>query len=154
MTAGLDQLVAHLADPNPASFVDPARRQLIQQILRQQIERKLVFQDFLRGVQKEVLPKIEQSVNREFEQSELPKLLKQERPIAQDLEWTLRSHGTSLERQRQMFLEEVVYEQWINEKVKTPEARKTTDSTMSPTRSCCVAGVYPLLGFAEARYWR
>ena len=128
VTAGLDQIVAHLADPDPGSYVDPQRRVLIQQILHQQIERKLVFQDFLRTVPKEALPNVGQLVPSRVRADRIArKLLKaREGPIAQDLEWALRSHGSSLKHEQRMFLEEVIYGQWIRDKVKVDKNKEVT----------------------------
>jgi parvulin-like peptidyl-prolyl isomerase len=126
--AGIGQLVAHLGDPDPGSFVDPPRRALIQQLLHQQIERKLIYQDFLlNGPPKEALPGIEQMIDREFDRMQLPKLLKRENAVArQDLEWKLRAQGSSLERERRMFMEEVVSEQWMRDKVKDDKGEDPT----------------------------
>ena len=94
LTAGVRQLLEHLGDADPISYVDPARRALIQQLLHRQVERKLIYQDYLRTVPKEALPNVEQMVTRQFEQTELPKLLEREGAQSrQDLEWKLRARA-------------------------------------------------------------
>ncbi|MGD0900199.1 MAG: peptidyl-prolyl cis-trans isomerase, partial [Thermoguttaceae bacterium] len=131
LTAGIQQLVEHLGDPNPGSYVDASRRALIQQLLHQQIERKMIYQDFMRTVPKEALPNIEQMVNREFERMQLPVLLKRENVQSrEDLEWKLREHGSSLDREKRIFMEQAVAEQWIQQQVKGEKEVEITHEQM------------------------
>jgi hypothetical protein len=130
LTAGIRQLVEHLGDHDPGSFVDPQRRALIQQLMRQLIERKLVFQHFLQTVPKDNVPQIQQMVDRQFDQMELPKLLTREGAQSrEDLEWKLRAHDSSLERERRIFLERAVAEEWIHEQVKPGKPGEDDDVT-------------------------
>ena len=131
LSAGIRQLVEHLGDPDPGSYVDAQHRALIQQLLHQQIERKLIYQDFLRTVPKEALPNVEQMVNRQFEQTELPKLLEREgAQTRQDLEWKLRAGGSSLDREKRIFMEQAIAEEWIREQVKGEKADEVTHEQM------------------------
>ena len=119
VTAGIQQLLAHINEPNPGAQVDPQRRAIIQQLLRQQIETKLIYQDFRRTVPTEGLPNIEQALTRQFDQTELKKLFSRENVQSRpDLEWKLRARGSSLDREKRMFMERVVSQQWIQEQIK------------------------------------
>jgi len=131
LSAGIRQLIEHLGDPDPGSSVDAQHRGLIQQLLRQQIERKLIYQDFMRTVPPEAVPNVQQMVDRQFEQSELPKLLEREGAQSrQDLEWKLRAGGSSLDREKRIFLEQAVAEEWIREQVKGPDKDEVTHEQM------------------------
>lgn len=117
--AGIRELLAHINEPSPGSQVDPQRRAILQQLIRQQIETKLIYQDFRRTVPAEGLPNIEQALTKQFEQTEVKKLLKRENTESrQDLEWKLRARGSSLDREKRMFMERVVAQQWIQEQIK------------------------------------
>lgn len=122
LTAGIRQLLDHINEPDAGSFVDAQRRAIIQQLLRQQVETKLIYQDFRRMIPSENMPNIEQSLTRQFEQTELKKLLKRENVDSnQDLEWRLRAKGTSLEREKRIFMEQVIRQQWMREQIKVDQ---------------------------------
>ncbi len=90
VTAGLRQLLAHMNDPDPGSYVDPQQRALLVQLLGQQVEIKLIYQDFRRNIPAENLPHVEEQLGREFEQTGLPDLMKREGvQTRQDLVWKL-----------------------------------------------------------------
>lgn len=118
-TAGINDLAAHINEPNPASQLDAQRRAILQQLLKLQIEVKLVNQDFRRTVPKENLPNVQESIYRQFDDTELKRLLKRENvPGRQELEWKLRAQGSSLEREKRIFMERVIAGQWRREQVK------------------------------------
>ena len=119
VTLGINELLAHLNDADPGSFVDPQRRGVIRQLIKQQIEIKLVYQDFRRTVPSENLPNVEEQITRQFEQTELKKLLKREDVTSRDeLERKLRAKGRSLEREKRLFIERVVHQQWVRQQIK------------------------------------
>ena len=62
LTIGINELVAHAGEPNPASYVGSERLGFMQQLLRGQIETKLIYQDFRATVPKENMPNVEQSL--------------------------------------------------------------------------------------------
>ena len=55
VTAGIDEFNAHYLDPDPAKAMSLSQRGLINQLLRQQIDVKMIYQDFLKTVPKEAL---------------------------------------------------------------------------------------------------
>ena len=119
MKAGLRQLQEHVNDADPGSFVDPQRRAILQQLIRKQVEAKLIYLDFRDTVPKDNLPNIEQMLNRQFDQSQLPVLLKRENVQSrEELEHKLRAKGSSLDRERRIFNEKLIGYQWIHEQVK------------------------------------
>ena len=83
---------------------------------------KLVYEDFKQTVPKDNLPGIEQMLARQFEQIQYPILLKRENAASrEDLEWKLRAKGSSLEREKRIFMEKVVHMQWFQEQLKTDD---------------------------------
>ena len=119
VTAGVRQLLDHINDADPGMAVDPQRRAIIMTLLRTQIETKLIFQDFRRTIPNESMPNIEQSIGRQFEQTELKTLLKKEKVQSnQELETRLRSRGSSLEREKRIFMEQIIRQQWVREQIK------------------------------------
>jgi parvulin-like peptidyl-prolyl isomerase len=114
VTAGLRQLLAHMNDPDPGNYVDPQQRALLVQLLQQQVEIKLIYQDFRRTVPAENLPHVEEQLGRDFEQTGLPELLKREGvQTRQDLEWKLRAKQSSIEREKRIYCEKMIANQWI-----------------------------------------
>ncbi len=117
--AGIRELNAHYQDPDPAKAVSLSHRGLLNQLVRQQVNVKLLYQDFLKTVPKEALPSIEENVRRYFEETQLKVLMKRENVVSRaDLENALRAKGSSLDRERRNFGEQFVAQQWVHEKVK------------------------------------
>ena len=56
--------MAHAAEPVPSASLDPQVRALMQQLLRPQIETKLIYQDARRTIPSENFPNIEQQLTR------------------------------------------------------------------------------------------
>jgi parvulin-like peptidyl-prolyl isomerase len=116
---GLGQLLAHISEPNPADYVDTQARMIIQQIIRQIVQTKLVYEDFHRNVPAESLPGVEKQLQKEFQDKELTKLLKRENVQSRkELEERLRARGSSLDREKQVFFEKVISQQWVHEQLK------------------------------------
>jgi parvulin-like peptidyl-prolyl isomerase len=119
---GVKQLMAHMNDPDPASFMDAPSRNVLNQLVRMQVETKLIYQDFRRTVPAENLPNIEQALTRSFEQTELKSLMKREGVEARpDLEYKLRAKGSSLDREKRIFMERAISQQWIHQQIKLDE---------------------------------
>lgn len=129
VTAGLHDLLDHINEPDAGSFVDPQRRALLAQLIHQQIETKLIYQDFHRKVPKESLPNIEEALGRQFD-TELKDLYKRENAQnSPELEQKLRAKGSSIEYEKRMFFEKVIAQQWIHQEV-NPESEITHDQML------------------------
>ena len=110
--------------------MSPSHRALIYQVVRQLIDYKLIYQDFLKTVPKEALPSIEENVDRHFEESQLKVLMKRENVTTlADLETALRAKGSSFDRERRNFMEQVVAQQWIEQKIKGDKEDKEEEVT-------------------------
>ena len=110
VNAGIRQLLDHINDPNPGLEVDPQRRAIIQQLLRQQIETKLIYQG-LPPHRSERSPAERRDCDHQAIRADgVEEAASSERTheSRQDLEWRLRARGSSLEREKRMFMERVV----------------------------------------------
>lgn len=99
-----------------------SRRELLEQMLKQMIESKLVYLDARQSIPKEAFPNVETQVFGAFEQSEVKKLMtKAGATSRRELDLYLRERGSSFEREKKAFLEQAVTQQWIREQVNMSE---------------------------------
>ena len=130
VTEGIKELNAHYTDPDPVKAMSPQHAGLINQLVRQQIDVKLIFQDFLKTIPKEGLAGIQENVYRHFEEIQIKSLMKREKVVSRaDLETALRAKGSSLDRERRIFMEQLVAQQWIQQKVKGDKGEKEEEVT-------------------------
>jgi hypothetical protein len=116
---------SHYKEPDPAKAMTLPHRALLNQLVQQQIDNKLMYQDFLKTVPKDALAGIEDNLRRHFEDSQLTVLMKRENVVSRaDLENALRAKGSSLDREKRIFMEQVVAQQWFQQKVK-PDAENS-----------------------------
>lgn len=102
----------------PQEELDQQRQLLLKQALPGMIDNKLIFLDFMRKFPADKLPNLEKSIFDAFAESELPKLMKKaEVNSAKELDAKLRSLGSSMEKQRRLFMEKAIAQQMIREKV-------------------------------------
>lgn len=89
------------------------RWKLIEQLLPQSIQGKLMYLDFQRSMPKERLPEIQDSLFQAFDEKQLPVLIERAKlKSAADLDQMLRSFGSSLNQQRLTFAEQLAAAQW------------------------------------------
>lgn len=93
--------------------LEQQRWKLMEQLLPQTIQGKLMYLDFLRTIPKENLPDIEDSLYKAFDEQQLPNLIERANvQTAADLDAMLRSFGSSLSQQRRTFAEQLAASQW------------------------------------------
>ena len=130
VTAGIEAFNAHYRDPDPAKAMSFSQRGLIMQLLRKQMDTKMLYQDFRANMpkdNKEALQQIEETVRKHFDEYQLKTLLKRENVDSlSDLENALQAKGSSLDREKKIFKEQVIASQWLQEKVK-PEKDKAEE---------------------------
>jgi parvulin-like peptidyl-prolyl isomerase len=92
--------------------------QICRQVLPQHVESLIVYVDACRTIPEERLPDIEKKVNQAFDETQLPRMIK-DAGVANSMEYEqlLRSRGQSLDRVRKMFFERALAQQWIQQKV-------------------------------------
>ncbi|NIL98412.1 MAG: hypothetical protein GTO53_10970 [Planctomycetales bacterium] len=119
ITASVDALMEENRDRIPAEHWDQQRQVLIQQSLKRAIETKLVFVDALRTIPPEAFPNVEEQVNQQFHK-EYVKILMESLKVGSlaELETKLSANGSSIERQRQNFLERSLAAQWVRQNTK------------------------------------
>jgi hypothetical protein len=118
VTAGIAELNAHYKEPDPVKSMSVSRRNLLYQLVQQQVNVKLIYQDFIKTVPKEAHAQIEETVARRFEELQLPALMKRENVSSRaDLENSLLAKGSSMAREKRIFGEQILAQNWIQEKV-------------------------------------
>jgi parvulin-like peptidyl-prolyl isomerase len=102
----------------PGQFEDNKDRWL-RMVLEQSIDTKLAFVDFLRSIPPERLELVQGKINEQFDETELPKAMqKAEVKTPAELDAKLREFGSSLEKQRRLFAEQILAFEMIRQNVK------------------------------------
>ncbi len=87
-------------------------------MLPQQIQTKMLYQQMLATLPEEARPQIEQKLAEEFDKKQLPTLIERAKvSSAAELDAKLREFGTSIEKQRRQFGEQVLARELIRTKV-------------------------------------
>jgi len=125
VTAGIREFIAHCNDPDPVKAMSPSNRALINQLVRQQIDVKLLYQDFRKTIPKDAAPAFEENIKRHFEETQLNVLMKREKVVSRaDLESALRAKGSSLDRERRIFMEQIVAQNWVQQQVNPTDKKE------------------------------
>lgn len=108
--------------PERMSADQQARRKLLEMLLKHQIEMKLALYDAKRKIPKDNMPAIEKQLINHFNQTQLPQMLKEfGAETYRELDEQLRRRGTTLERERQGFIERALAQQWLYQQAKVEE---------------------------------
>jgi hypothetical protein len=117
--AAIDDLAAHSNDPDPLANVDMQSIVIVRQLLVEHVKTMLVYNDARHKLPEEAWTHIEEDLAKEFEKSELDRLLKlsgvQSR---EELDRKLRTMGSSLEREKRAFAQRTLSRQWMREQIK------------------------------------
>lgn len=125
----VEQIMApHLAELDPKVVeqqkmqIDQQKDKLMKQALDSSIQSKLLYLDFLRTIpadkKKEMLPKITSRAEEQFLEKQLPEAIKKAKVETQaELDAKLREYGSSLERQKQSFVERALGQSVLSQKV-------------------------------------
>lgn len=110
-------------NPNaPPEALEAEIRKVLKQRLEQKIEEKLVYLDAKRSIPADNFPKVQDNVAREFESSQVPRLMKATNArTRQEMENALEAAGTSLEMQKRNFVEQVLAHEWLKQQTKFDE---------------------------------
>ncbi len=104
----------------PEDELEQQRQLLVQQALPNLIDNKLVFLDFLRTIPPDKLPDLEKRVFELFSETELPKLVEKAGVKTNaELDAKLRELGSSLDKQRRLFMEKSIAGQMVRRNVDT-----------------------------------
>jgi parvulin-like peptidyl-prolyl isomerase len=114
LAGDLSAAINQRLEPHLAKMTDEqkkvARTQLMQQFLGREIETKLLYLDFLRGLPAdkldEILPQITKQTTEQFLEKELPEMIEKfDVADAKALEIFLRNYGSSIAKRRRKFAE-------------------------------------------------
>jgi len=106
----------------PPEILERKIREVLKQRLDQKIEEELIIQHAKRNIPAENFPKVRDNVAREFETSQIPRLMKATGARSrQELEDMLRATGSSLDIQKQTFVDQVLAHEWLRQQVKADE---------------------------------
>jgi len=106
----------------PKEILEAEIAKILKQRLEQKIDEKLLCQHAQRTIPAENFPKIKENVAREFENSQVPRMMKGMKARSrQELEQMLRAAGTSLEQQKRAFIDQILAQEWLRQQVKTEE---------------------------------
>jgi parvulin-like peptidyl-prolyl isomerase len=106
----------------PQHLLEAKIREILKQRVNQKIDERLVVQDAQRTIPKDNFPKIRDNVSREFESSQVPRLMKATASrTRQELEDAMEASGSSLEMQKQNFVDGVLAHEWLRQQVKIDE---------------------------------
>lgn len=109
-------------DKVPPDQIEAARLQLLNREVASLLDRKLIYDEFLRTIPRENLPRLEENLLEPFQEKEMPELMRQLKVETQrDLEQELARLGSSLADVRRSFNERVIASEWIRSKVKINE---------------------------------
>jgi len=118
----VDQAIKEHEGKVPQYELDRQRELLMKQLLKQSIDTKLVYLDFLRTVPPDRLPMIEEKLIEQYDETQLEKAMKRagvSSPAALDAK--LRESGSSLAKQRRTFGEQLLAREMIRKNVNYDE---------------------------------
>ncbi len=125
----VEQIIApHLAEMEPQvveqqkAAIEQQKDKLMKQALDSVIQTKLLYLDFLRTIpadkKKEVLPKIMSRAEEQFVEKQLPEAMQKAKVETRaELEAKLREFGSSIQRQKQAFVERAFGQSVLSQKV-------------------------------------
>jgi hypothetical protein len=122
LVKGIKELVSRGNDRRQLFGSEADRQALIQQLLKYAIETKLIYLDAMQNIPEENHPHVESSLKDQFDKVQLKKMMDEAGAATpQELDRKLRTRGTSLHRQRQAFVERILAQTWIRQRVKSKE---------------------------------
>ncbi len=114
----VERILAPYKDQAPPEIIAEQRVKVLQKILTSMIEVKLLIVDLKSKIPKENLPKLRQQFADNFEEKELPELLKKNNVTSRaDLDRALRDQGSSLSQTQQQFIERAMAATWARQKI-------------------------------------
>src|SRR6185437_11864277 len=116
----VEEILEQNAARIPPQHLEKVREKLMRDRLNHLVEIKLALVDAQRKVPTDAYPKIVEGLGEEFENKEVRRKLKQlNLGTRGDLEEKMRVHGTSLEREKQAFIEQQLAFGWIGQQTRT-----------------------------------
>jgi hypothetical protein len=115
----VNELLLVNKDKIPPEQLELARQQLTRRMLDGRVETKLAALDARRQLPPEAVTRVEKNIGDAFDKEEIEKLMKRAQVNSrQELEAKLQGLGSSLENKRRAFVEQILAQQWIRQKIK------------------------------------
>ena len=115
-------MAAHSNDPQPLTGVSPQNQALVRFLLKQHIETKVILNDACATIPPEGYEHVQEEMTKEFEESYVKRLMQQAKVQTRaELDRNLRSLGSSLDREKQWFMEQALAQQWKQQQTKCDE---------------------------------
>ena len=109
----INQLLQPHVGQVPEATLEAKRWELMEQMLPQVVDAKLLYVDFLRTIPDEKVPEVLDNIYRQFDDIQLPKMVeKAQVQTAAELDALLRTFGSSLDSQRRTFAERLLAQEW------------------------------------------
>ncbi len=110
----LEEILAKLPPDMPESLRKQYRQKILEQLVRREVQTKLILIDIQRNLPKEAQEHIQQQLDERFEEVEIPRLMKEHKAKTRaELVEKLRSRGSSLQEAKRRFSQKVMVGQWI-----------------------------------------
>jgi parvulin-like peptidyl-prolyl isomerase len=115
---GIRELVTGVLDGNDLTQGQKERKIIITQLLKRQIQTKLVCHDARREIPEEGFSEVEKNFGKHFEKQMLPKMMEEAGvETRQELDQKLRGEGISLQRVKRAFIQQALAQTWVREKL-------------------------------------
>ena len=119
---GIGRLAARGNGRKRPTQTEMEREVLIRQLLKQQIETKLIYYDARQKIPKENFPQIEKNLSKRFDEVALAGMMKQHQVGSRrELDQKLHAMCSSIEKRRRAFLQKTLARGWIREQIKFDE---------------------------------
>ncbi|MDO4582651.1 MAG: peptidylprolyl isomerase [Planctomycetia bacterium] len=118
----VDRILEENKDKMPPEAVPIQREMIARAFLEQAVESKLIYCDILRTIPPEGLQKNIEMIDKLFESQELPQRMKKANvTLREDYEKLLESQGTTILKQKYLFREIVLCQQWLQQSITVNE---------------------------------
>lgn len=116
VTGAVNEMLAPYREKYPESALEREARKLTQMLLQRRINAKLVYQDVQRKMPEQALENFRNRLSEEFEEREIPRRLENlGLSSRRELELELSKIGTTLEREKEAFIEAIIAQQWLQQ---------------------------------------
>ncbi len=119
----INQMLAPYQGKATEEQLEEQRQLLMQKLLPQTIQTKILYQELVATLPPEALPQIQNKLANEFDEKQLPVLMERAKVNSPaELDAELRKFGTSIDKQRRQFSEQVLAREVVRQNVETEPA--------------------------------
>ncbi|MCA9266943.1 MAG: peptidylprolyl isomerase, partial [Planctomycetales bacterium] len=119
MLGDINQMLKPYEGKMSESDLNKQRQLLMQQMLPQMIQNKMLYQEMLGQIPEDNVNQIHNKLAHEFDDKQLPNLMERAKlDSPAELDAKLREFGSSIEKQRRLFTEQILAREYIRQSVK------------------------------------